>query len=180
MDAQRIERQVFDSYGFTAGKFREIFFLDTSSDNFGQLNYTVSSTNETAYYLHRNVVERCRNDMGLRTIMEEEYEQLLKDREMLRYIMSPLPSSLLSSSLVHILPIPPPSTLSLTPRHTSSRSLPLPLSLSHPDTHPPDPSPFHSHTQTHILPTRHPFSPLTTPSISLVISLFLLTIISSE
>ena len=88
MDAQRIERQVFDSYGFTAGKFREIFFLDTSSDNFGQLNYTVSSTNETAYYLHRNVVERCRNDMGLRTIMEEEYEQLLKDREMLRYVHS--------------------------------------------------------------------------------------------
>ena len=111
MDAQRIERQVFDSYGFTAGKFREIFFLDTSSDNFGQLNYTVSSTNETAYYLHRNVVERCRNDMGLRTIMEEEYEQLLKDREMLRYynphtllLLPSIPSHLISSPFHSLLP----------------------------------------------------------------------------
>jgi DNA-directed RNA polymerase II subunit RPB1 len=85
MDAQRIERQVFDSYGFTASKFKEVFLLDTSSDKFGQLNYTVSSTNETAYYLRKNVVERCRNDMALRAMMEEEYEQLLKDRESLRY-----------------------------------------------------------------------------------------------
>lgn len=85
MDAQRIERQVFDSYGFTSNKFREIFFLDTSSDKFGQLNYTVSATNETAYYMHRNVVERCRNDVALRNLMEEEYEQLLRDREQLRH-----------------------------------------------------------------------------------------------
>ena len=85
MDAQRIERQVFDSYGSTANKFREVFFLDTSSDKFGQLNYTVSATNETAYYMHRNVVERCRNDAALRNMMEEEYEQLLRDREQLRY-----------------------------------------------------------------------------------------------
>lgn len=85
MDAQRIERQVFDSYGFTSNKFREVFFLDTSSDKFGQLNYTVSATNETAYYMHRNVVERCRNDVALRNLMEEEYEQLLRDREQLRY-----------------------------------------------------------------------------------------------
>lgn len=84
MDAQRIERQVFDSYGFTSNKFRDVFLLDTSSDKFGQLNYIISSTNETAYYLHRNVVERCRNDMELRTMMEEEYEQLLRDREQLR------------------------------------------------------------------------------------------------
>jgi RNA polymerase Rpb1, domain 6 len=86
MDAQRIERQVFDSYGFTSNKFREVFFLDTTSDKFGQLNYTVSATNETAYYMHRNVVERCRNDVALRNLMEEEYEQLLRDREQLRYI----------------------------------------------------------------------------------------------
>lgn len=91
MDAQRIERQVFDSYGFTASKFREVFFLDTSSDKFGQLNYMVSATNETAYYMHRNVVERCRNDVALRNLMEEEYEQLLRDREQLRYIILPHP-----------------------------------------------------------------------------------------
>lgn len=92
MDAQRIERQVFDSYGFTASKFREVFFLDTSSDKFGQLNYTVSATNETAYYMHRNVVERCRNDVALRNLMEEEYEQLLRDREQLRYVIPPHPT----------------------------------------------------------------------------------------
>ena len=84
MDAQRIERQVFDSYGLTSKKFRDVFLLDTSSDKFGQLNYTISSTNETAYYLHRSVVERCRNDMELRSMMEEEYDQLLRDREQLR------------------------------------------------------------------------------------------------
>ena len=84
MDAQRIERQVFDSYGFTQNKFRETFLLDTSSEKFGQLNYVISSTNETAYYLKKSVVERCRNDMELRSMMEDEYEQLLKDREQLR------------------------------------------------------------------------------------------------
>ena len=78
---------MFDSYGFTANKFKEVFLLDTSSDKFGHLNYTVSATNETAYYLHKNVVERCRNDMKLRTCMEDEYEQLLRDREQLRIIM---------------------------------------------------------------------------------------------
>ena len=86
MDAQRIERQVFDSYGFTQNKFRETFLLDTSSEKFGQLNYVISSTNETAYYLKKSVVERCRNDMELRSMMEDEYEQLLKDREQLRLV----------------------------------------------------------------------------------------------
>jgi hypothetical protein len=60
---------------------------DTSGDKFGHMNHIISSTNETAYYLHKSVVEKCRNDMELRSLMEEEYDQLLLDREELRKIM---------------------------------------------------------------------------------------------
>ena len=87
MDAQRIERQHFDTYSYNATKFRETYFLDTSNDKFGQLNYIISASGEKAYYLHRSVVEKCRHDNDLRAMMEEEYEQLLRDREELRKIM---------------------------------------------------------------------------------------------
>jgi DNA-directed RNA polymerase II subunit RPB1 len=87
MDAQRIERQVFDTYGYTASKFKETFLLDPNSDKFGQLNYVISSTNEAAYYLDKSVVDKCKNDMELKNMLDEEYDQLLKDREQLRVIM---------------------------------------------------------------------------------------------
>ena len=87
MDAQRIERQSFDTFSFPAAKYKETYLLDPSAEKFGQLNYMVSSTGEKAYYLHKSVVESCRQDNDLRTLMEDEYEQLLRDREELRKIM---------------------------------------------------------------------------------------------
>ena len=88
MDAQRIEKQTFDTYSYNANKFRETYFLDTSNDKLGQLSYIISASGEKAYYLHRSVVEKCRHDNDLRAMMEEEYEQLLRDREELRKIMA--------------------------------------------------------------------------------------------
>jgi DNA-directed RNA polymerase II subunit RPB1 len=87
MDAQRIEKQVFDSYTLTAPKFREMFYLDVTSEYLGRLNYINTKTNERAYYMHPVVVESCRNDPELRMLLDEEYEQLLRDRVELRQIM---------------------------------------------------------------------------------------------
>ena len=87
MDAQRIERQSFDTFSYPAAKYKETYFLDPSAEKFGQLNYMVSSTGEKAYYLQKSVVDQCRHDNDLRTLMEDEYEQLLRDREELRKIM---------------------------------------------------------------------------------------------
>lgn len=87
MDAQRIEKQVFDSYTFTASKFREVYYLDVTSEYLGRLSYINTATNERALYMHPLVIEKCRNDPELRMLLDEEYEQLLKDRGSLREIM---------------------------------------------------------------------------------------------
>lgn len=87
MDAQRIEKQVFDSYTLTAGKFREVYYLDVTSEFLGRLNYINTTTNERALYMHPLVIEKCRNEPELRMLLDEEYEQLLKDRVSLREIM---------------------------------------------------------------------------------------------
>jgi len=87
MDAQRIEKQVFDCYKLPAHKFKDVYYLDPSADSFGQLNYILSSTGERALYLHRHVIDSCRTDPDLRQMLEEEYETVVRDREQLRVIM---------------------------------------------------------------------------------------------
>eukprot|EP01038_Epipyxis_sp_PR26KG_P008142 gene8142-11021_t len=87
MDAQRIEKQVFDTYAYTAAKFREAYHLDLSSERLGQMNYIITKTNEPAYYIRPSIIEACRNDPELRIMLDEEYDQLLKDRIVLREIM---------------------------------------------------------------------------------------------
>jgi DNA-directed RNA polymerase II subunit RPB1 len=88
MDAQRIEKQVFDSYDLSQSKFREVYHLDLSSDLLGRTNFIVTKTNQPGYFMHPLVIEACRNDPELRMMLDEEYDQLLRDRVQLRGIMA--------------------------------------------------------------------------------------------
>ena len=88
MDATRIEKQVFDSYGYNQNKFREVYYLDLSSDQIGRTNYIITKTNQLGYFMHPMIIEVCKNDPELRLLLDEEYEQLLRDRVQLRSIMA--------------------------------------------------------------------------------------------
>ena len=72
MDAQRIEKQVFDSYDYSQSKFREAYYLDLSSEQMGRTHYIVSKTNQLGYFMHPLVIESCRNDPELRMLLDEE------------------------------------------------------------------------------------------------------------
>jgi DNA-directed RNA polymerase II subunit RPB1 len=88
MDAQRIEKQVFDSYDFSQNRFREAYYLDLGSENLGRTNYIVSKTNMLGYFMSPHVIKEARSDSALRMLLDEEYEQLLRDRVQLRTIMA--------------------------------------------------------------------------------------------
>ena len=87
MDAQRIERQKFDTYTMRERDFRETYLMDTSADNFGQLNY-VTSQNEPVYYLDKGVVDIVRKDPEAPGKLQAEYEQLCRDRVELRSVLA--------------------------------------------------------------------------------------------
>jgi DNA-directed RNA polymerase II subunit RPB1 len=87
LDAQRVERQYFDTYKHKLSLFKEICYLDISSESLGQLKHYNYSTGEPSYYMNRHVVDSCKNDPELRILLDEEFEQLLLDREELRIIM---------------------------------------------------------------------------------------------
>mmetsp|Transcript_30246 Transcript_30246/g.32965 ORF Transcript_30246/g.32965 Transcript_30246/m.32965 type:complete len:1790 (+) Transcript_30246:247-5616(+) len=87
MDATKIEKQAFDTYLMTISKFREFYYLDLTSEYLGRMNYVNSRTNELAYYMHPLIIEKCRNDPDLRILLDEEYEQLLRDKVMVREIL---------------------------------------------------------------------------------------------
>jgi len=88
MDATKIEKQVFDSYLMNSQKFRDAYYLDLSSEQLGRTNYVVAKTGQLGYFMHPQVIENCRNDPELRILLDEEYEQLLRDRVQLRTIMA--------------------------------------------------------------------------------------------
>lgn len=87
MDAQRIEKQFFDNYKATASKFREAYYMDLSNEHLGQTKFVSAKTGERMYYLAPSVVQDCRMDSELRLMLDDEYEQLLRDRITLRQIM---------------------------------------------------------------------------------------------
>eukprot|EP01035_Chromulina_nebulosa_P019444 gene19444-25324_t len=87
MDAQKIEKQTFDTYSYPFSKFKDTYHLDVMSDTFGCLNYIDTSTNRLALYLEPEAIESYRSDPSLRLLLDEEYEQLLRDRVKLREIM---------------------------------------------------------------------------------------------
>ena len=88
MDAQKIEKQVFDSYKLTANKFRDMYYLDTTAGNLGQLGYINSKTKTNALFMTPKVIEHARHDSDLRDLLNAEYQQLLQDRAELRVIMA--------------------------------------------------------------------------------------------
>jgi len=88
MDATRIEKQTFDTYSYNEKRFRETYYLDLSSELLGRTNYTVSKTNQYDYFMHPLQIESCRNDPELRTLLDEEYDILCKDRIQLREILA--------------------------------------------------------------------------------------------
>lgn len=88
MDAQRIEKQKFDTYDLPIKKFRETYHLDVTSDTFGQLPHIDTATGDYVYFLNRDIGESCRNDPDLRIILDEEYDQLIKERAKIRETMS--------------------------------------------------------------------------------------------
>lgn len=87
MDATKIEKQVFDTYLLTIARFRDHYYLDLSSEYLGRMNYINTRTNELAYYMHPLIIEKCRTDGDLRILLDEEYEQLLRDKVMVREIL---------------------------------------------------------------------------------------------
>ena len=133
MDAQRIEKQFFDTYKYKIADFREVgsiaypvddspsctfppqaYYFDLSSEYLGQMKYFVAKTGEPAYYLHPSVVAQCREvpcihifvlnlrtcnmlifyiyicskDSELRAMLDDEYDRLLRDRQVLREVMA--------------------------------------------------------------------------------------------
>jgi DNA-directed RNA polymerase II subunit RPB1 len=87
MDAQKIEKQTFDTYSLPANKFKETYYLDVNADNFGLMTYMSSKTNKLAYYIDPDLIDKYRNDSELKRMLDEEYDQLVQDRGKLREIM---------------------------------------------------------------------------------------------
>jgi DNA-directed RNA polymerase II subunit RPB1 len=88
MDAQRIEKQVFDMYKKNMDQFREAYYLDLTSEYLGQMKYHITKTSEPAYFMNPTVVQQCRTDSELRVLLDEEYELLVRDRVILREVMA--------------------------------------------------------------------------------------------
>jgi DNA-directed RNA polymerase II subunit RPB1 len=87
MDGQRIEKQFFDTLDKKGPEYREIYYLDLSAEDLGQMKYILTSTGERAAYMKGDLIEECRNDSDLRASMDDEFEQLLRDRVELRRIL---------------------------------------------------------------------------------------------
>eukprot|EP00604_Paraphysomonas_vestita_P003644 CAMPEP_0174819944 /NCGR_PEP_ID=MMETSP1107-20130205/3430_1 /TAXON_ID=36770 /ORGANISM="Paraphysomonas vestita, Strain GFlagA" /LENGTH=1498 /DNA_ID=CAMNT_0016034309 /DNA_START=708 /DNA_END=5204 /DNA_ORIENTATION=- len=87
MDAQKIEKQYFDSYKLKESQFRDRFYLDFTSETEGQLASSYS-THEPVYFMNKEIIEHCANDSEIHTLLEEEYEQLSNDRRTLRSVLA--------------------------------------------------------------------------------------------
>lgn len=102
MDAQKIEKQVFDSYTLTTAKFRDFYYLDVTSKSLGATNFINSETKKPILFMAPIIIEKCKNNADLRNMLDEEYEQLLMDRVALREIMGARGSISLSDPSVYL------------------------------------------------------------------------------
>lgn len=87
MDAQRIEKQTFDTYSYPLAKFKDTYHLDVTADNFGLTNSINVATNRYYNYLEYDLINTCRSSHAIKLVLDEEFEQLLRDRVNLREIM---------------------------------------------------------------------------------------------
>lgn len=88
MNAQHIERQRLDSYLLNEQDFRNRFYMNLNSDSFGVIPKRLSIDNEPVYFLSSDIVQQCRGDSELAAALEEEYQQLQRDRADLRVILA--------------------------------------------------------------------------------------------
>ena len=70
MDAQRIERQYFDTYSYNHPKFRDAYFLDIDDEKFGQLSYIDQKTNRPAMFIRPDDIDKLRSDEELQQMLE--------------------------------------------------------------------------------------------------------------
>ena len=84
MDATKIEGQKFDAYNMSNNDFKQRFCLDLSANDFGSSG---GSAHDRKYYLDPDVISSCKKDQDLRLLLEDEYNQLLRDRAELRKVM---------------------------------------------------------------------------------------------
>ena len=87
MNAQHIEKQRLDSYRLNGRKFKDRFYMDLNSDSFGVIPNRYTVDGEPAMFLSPELIHVCRDDAELRSALDEEYEQLLRDRSDLRVIL---------------------------------------------------------------------------------------------
>ena len=88
MDGQRVEFQKFDTYNLKEPDFRRKYYVNVASDSFGVLRKgSYAAGGGTVYYLDLDVIKSCRNDAELRVLLDEEYDQLVRDRTALRVIL---------------------------------------------------------------------------------------------
>ena len=90
MDAQRVEKQFFDTYSLNNYKYKDIYFLDLDDVHLGELNYldkTKGDGDTPAMFLRPEDIERYRGDVELQELLEDEFKQLMQDRVELRTIM---------------------------------------------------------------------------------------------
>ena len=80
MDAVWIERQNFDSLTLTRSEFNKRFHIDTSDPEFGYDDQGIP-------YLESDVIEDCRREPEIQTMLDREVETLRDDQAMLRLIM---------------------------------------------------------------------------------------------
>lgn len=72
IDGCFVEEQPFESFTISNEKFKDMYFMDTEAGNFGQ------------GYLTPDIADRVRSSTEILAAIEEEFEQLQRDREELR------------------------------------------------------------------------------------------------
>ena len=87
IDGQRVEFQKFDTYTLPEAEFRNKYYVNVQADDFGILKKASYAGGENIYYLDKDILNSCRVDTELRLMLDEEYEQLVNDRSMLRSIL---------------------------------------------------------------------------------------------
>jgi len=80
MDAVWIERQDFDSLTLAKSEFEDRYFMDTSDPDFGYDRQGVP-------FMEPEVIQKCRDDVNLQTLLKQELETLREDQAMLRIVM---------------------------------------------------------------------------------------------
>jgi len=87
MDGMRIEKQRFDHLLLNDQQMHDQYFLEIESDDFGYMPGQFDSLGRGINYLFPEVLYACQDDTSLSTDLQDEFDQLEKDRRELREIL---------------------------------------------------------------------------------------------